>query len=105
VGGSTGFAFRDTAGPSLAAGEKFVVALVQDEGMLYGYRNGVGMTAGTSTADVGTVTHAAPKLAARADGLAAYGTVGPLASISIPGQALTLAQLDDISAQLIAGTY
>ena len=58
VGGSVGTAQASpTIGPSLSDGQRYACAAVIDEGDLYFYYHGVGLSAATDITGVGTITH------------------------------------------------
>lgn len=89
---------------SFTLGDLVVGALVLDEGLQFVYESTQGMSTSSSYAAVGAIAHTAPKVGA-GNSASSESTVEIFDVLSFPGVALTEAELDIISAKLIAGTY
>ncbi len=102
IGGDGGSAGSNHSDPA-PTDAPLVAAVVLGSGTVACYRSDVGLDPASSTGSVGTVSHVAPKIGMRASPLVLPFGPGSLEVVLFDGVSLTEAELDAVSAYLLAG--
>lgn len=103
VGGAS--ALKSISGGAHSEGTMTVAAVIIDDGTAYVYDSVNGRSAGSDITTVGTITFASGRVGSRAYTVADLHPFEFFNNLQFPGVALTEAQLDTLSATLIAGDY